>query len=350
MKEKGKDASWQERLLRWYRRHDRELPWRQGAPDPYRVWVSEIMLQQTRAEAVKPYYASWMERFPSVEDLAAADEDEVLHAWQGLGYYARAKHLHRAAREVHETYGGRLPQDIKKLRALPGIGEYTAGAIASIAFGQREAAVDGNVLRVYARLFGVDEDILKTSGRQKIRRLVEDTLPKDAGDFNAALMDLGADVCIPKHPRCTSCPLSDACFAFQNGRTEALPVRGKKKAPKVYDAACGLCVRDGKILMHRRSPHGMLASMWEFPMVLGSGAGEAREDLSALLSGEAEGPLWSHTHIFTHQVWHMKAYSMANFSVPEGYVLFDETKLSELPLAGPHARLAAWVKAGNILK
>ncbi|MDY6084019.1 MAG: A/G-specific adenine glycosylase [Dialister sp.] len=348
---KGQDkTTWQERLLFWYRRHDRELPWRQGTPDPYRVWVSEIMLQQTRAEAVKPYYASWMGRFPSLEALAAADEDEVLHAWQGLGYYSRARNLHRAAREIHETYGGRLPEDIKKLRALPGIGDYTAGAIASIAFGQKEAAIDGNVLRVYARLFAVEEDILKTAGRKQIRRLVEDTLPEEAGDFNAALMDLGADVCIPKRPRCGECPLTDVCLAFQNRRTDELPVRGEKKAPQVYEAACGLCIKGGKILMHRRSPKGMLASMWEFPMMLADSANEARDGLSRLLAGAAELRLWTHTHVFTHQVWHMKAYGMEHFSVPEGYVFFDGNELLTIPLAGPHARLAAWVKAGNILK
>ena len=210
MKGKKGESDWPERLLAWFDRHKRDLPWREDKPrNPYHVWISEIMLQQTRTEAVKPYFNSWMERFPTISALARAKESEVLHQWQGLGYYSRARNIHKAAMEMAETYGGRLPERKEDILSLPGIGSYTAGAILSMAYGKREGAIDGNVLRVYARLYQVEEDILKSRGRKKIEALVKETLPDRAGDFNEALMDLGADICIPKNPRCSLCPLAE---------------------------------------------------------------------------------------------------------------------------------------------
>ena len=209
---------WPHKLLTWFDQNRRDLPWREGRPrNPYYVWVSEIMLQQTRTEAVKPYFESWKRRFPTIEALAEAEEADVLHAWQGLGYYSRARNLHKAAREMVEKYGGAIPEDKKDVRALPGIGEYTAGAILSMAYGKHEAAVDGNVLRVYARLYGIESDILKSAGRKEITTLVEKTLPARAGDFNEALMDLGSEVCVPKHPKCEKCPLHGECAALRLG-------------------------------------------------------------------------------------------------------------------------------------
>ena len=191
MEEKKGERNWQERLLAWFDNHKRDLPWREDKPrNPYHVWISEIMLQQTRTEAVKPYFNSWMERFPTISALARAKESEVLHQWQGLGYYSRARNIHKAAMEMAETYGGRLPDRKEDILSLPGIGSYTAGAILSMAYGKREGAIDGNVLRVYARLYQVEEDILKSRGRKKIEALVNETLPDRAGDFNEALMDL----------------------------------------------------------------------------------------------------------------------------------------------------------------
>ena len=242
------DKDWPKRLLSWFDANKRDLPWRESKPrNPYHVWVSEIMLQQTRTEAVKPYYESWMARFPTIKDLADADEQDVLHQWQGLGYYSRARNLHKAAREMEEKYGSEMPDTADEVRALPGIGDYTAGAILSIAFGKKEPAVDGNVLRVYARLYGIEDDVLKTAGRKKIRTLCEETIPERAGDFNEALMDLGANVCIPKRPRCSMCPLSSYCRALKEGREEELPVRGKKQPPKEFYAACAICIMDGKV-------------------------------------------------------------------------------------------------------
>lgn len=340
----GKD--WPKTLLSWFDRNGRELPWREDKPrNPYHVWISEIMLQQTRTEAVKPYLNSWMERFPTIHDLARAEESEVLHQWQGLGYYSRARNIHKAAREIEEKYGGTLPDRKEAVLSLPGIGNYTAGAILSMAYGKKEGAVDGNVLRVYARLYEVEEDILKSSGRKEIEKLVESTLPERAGDFNEALMDLGAEICIPRNPRCESCPLSSECRALLHGREKELPIRSAKKAPKEEQAACGVWIREGRVLLHKRPSKGMLASMWEFPMALASSAEEARQELEKLLLGTAGDSMWHYRHVFTHRIWHMNAYQMKEARVPDGeYRWFTPEEYREIPLAGPHARLAAFVE------
>lgn len=340
----GKD--WPAILLSWFDRNKRDLPWREDKPrNPYHVWISEIMLQQTRTEAVKPYFNSWMERFPTIHDLACADEADVLHQWQGLGYYTRAQNIYRAAKEMEDHYGGKLPKDKEEILSLPGIGGYTAGAILSMAYGKKEGAIDGNVLRVYARLYCVEEDILKTGGRKIIESLVKDTLPDRAGDFNEALMDLGAEICIPRSPRCESCPLLSRCRAFYEGKEKELPKRTPKKPQKEEEAACAIIVKDGKVLLHKRPSRGMLASMWEFPMALSGGAEEAKKKLEAALSGKAGDCLWQYHHVFTHRIWHMKAYRMEDCRVPEGeYGWFAPDEYREIPLAGPHARLAAFVE------
>ena len=214
-----------------------------------------------------------------------------------------------------------------------------------MAFGKKEAAIDGNVLRVYARLYGIEDDILKTAGRKKITQLVCETLPDRAGDFNEALMDLGANVCIPKHPRCDTCPLSAFCEAFHQGRVEELPHRTKKKPQQELCAACAICIRDGKVLLHKRPRTGMLASMWEFPMILADTSEESRKLLEKELQGKAEQDLWRYTHIFTHRIWHMIAYEMGDIIVPAGeYQWFSAAEYKKIPLAGPHARLAAFVE------
>ncbi len=337
---------WPEMLLVWFSDHKRDLPWREAKPrNPYHVWISEIMLQQTRTEAVKPYFHSWMEKFPTIHDLAMASEAEVLHQWQGLGYYSRARNIHKAAREMEEKYGAELPHDKEEIRALPGIGGYTAGAILSMAYGQKEGAIDGNVLRVYARLYDVEEDILKSKGKKIISSLVEKTIPERAGDFNEALMDLGSDVCIPKSPRCGHCPLSAECLAFEKGLQERLPLRTKKKPQLVCEAACGIIMKEGKVLLHKRPSKGMLASMWEFPMVLSESVETSRAGLEALLQGKAEELVWKYKHTFTHRIWLMKAYTLKDGVVPEGgYRWFTPEEYKEIPLAGPHARLAAFAE------
>lgn len=253
------------RLLNWYRDNKRTPPWRDH-PDPYAVWVSEIMLQQTRVETVVPYFEKWMMLFPNVRALAKASEQEVLNAWEGLGYYSRARNLHKASKIVSNEYDGELPRDLKALRKLPGIGRYTVGAIASIAFGMHEPALDGNIKRVYARLFDISEPVDSTSGEKILWKLAGDNLPEgQAGDFNQALMDLGAMICIPKKPCCTLCPLMKMCKAYGNGMQEHRPVMKPKKDVPHHILAAGVIIVKGKILLAQRPSEGLLGGMWEFP-------------------------------------------------------------------------------------
>jgi len=245
-------------LLRWYDAHRRHLPWRDEGVSPYRTWVSEVMLQQTRVETVKPYFDRWMERFPDVEALASAPEDEVLSLWSGLGYYSRARNLHRAARVV--AAAGAFPTDLAGVRALPGVGEYIAGAIASIALGLDEPAVDGNLERVLSRVHA------HPGGRRAVTVLARELLPSGrAGDFNQALMDVGSGICRPRAPRCPDCPLRPHCAGAAAGTPTAFPVRKpKKKAPE--RGAVGLVFeREGSILLARRPSQGLFGGLYELP-------------------------------------------------------------------------------------
>jgi A/G-specific adenine glycosylase len=255
-------------LLCWYDRHRRDLPWRARPgqrPDPYRVWLSEIMLQQTTVPTVMPYFARFVARWPTVRALAAASLDEVLHAWQGLGYYARARNLHACARAVVARHDGRFPDDPAALRALPGIGDYTAAAIAAIAFDRRLAAVDGNVERVLARVFGVDAPLPEAKPRLKAfaASLVPDAR---AGDFAQALMDLGATICTPRRPRCVLCPWRESCAGAAAGIADTLPVpAAKPERPLRHGAAFWLGRADGAVLLRRRPEQGLLGGMIELP-------------------------------------------------------------------------------------
>jgi len=255
----------QNKLLTWYRRNKRTLPWRDRS-DPYTVWVSEIMLQQTRVEAVIPYFEKWMQQFPNIRTLAKASDQDVLRAWEGLGYYSRARNLHNTAKLILKEHGGKLPQDLNALSKLPGVGRYTVGAIASIAFGMDEPALDGNIKRVYARLFDISEPIDSSMGEKKLWQIASENLPKGkAGDFNQALMDLGATICIPKNPRCDFCPVQDFCLSQKNGIQELRPVRKLKKDVPQYIHAAGVIIESGRILLARRPSKGLLGGMWEFP-------------------------------------------------------------------------------------
>ena len=250
----------------------RDLPWRTEPRDPYAVWVSEIMLQQTQAATVIPYLQRWLERFPTVEALAAAEPDDVLKAWEGLGYYSRARNLHKAAGVVVQQHGGRLPDDRRGLLALPGIGRYTAGAMLSLAFGQRAAVLDGNVRRVLARVYDVDGEIGKSATETQLwhlaQELVEAVEPRQAGPLNEALMDLGATVCLPQGPRCLLCPLYALCLARQRGTQEERPVRKARKPLPHFDVTAAVLRRPGQpeqFLIAQRPPEGMLGGLWEFP-------------------------------------------------------------------------------------
>lgn len=253
------------KLLAWYRLNQRTLPWR-GHPSAYAVWVSEIMLQQTRVEAVIPYFEKWMRLFPDVHSLANASEHAVLNAWEGLGYYSRARNLHKAAKIVAEQYNGEIPRDLEELRKLPGIGRYTLGAIASIAFGMDVAALDGNIKRVYSRIFDVTVPVDSPAGEKILWQIADKNLPKGhAGDYNQALMDLGATICVPKNPRCLICPVMKFCEARQNGTQNQRPVKTPKKDVPRYTNAAAVVIERGRVLLAQRPSEGLLGGMWEFP-------------------------------------------------------------------------------------
>ena len=257
-----------ERLLAWYAVHQRALPWR-GAPDPYHVWVSEIMLQQTQVETVIPYYQRWLAAFPTLGALAAAPQQQVLALWEGLGYYSRARNLHRAAQQVVQAHGGALPRTAEALRTLPGIGRYTAGAIASIAFGQDSAVLDGNVKRVLARAFDFKEDVKAPAGEKKLWALAESLLPPGrAGDYNQAVMDLGATVCRPRLPDCPRCPVNRLCAAYRLGVQHERPVAPRRKAVPHRVHLAAVVGKRGRVLIEQRAEGALVGGLWAFPSVL----------------------------------------------------------------------------------
>ena len=306
-------------LVEWYAENRRELPWREGA-DPYRVWISEIMLQQTRIEAVRPYYQRFLAELPSVEALAGVEDDRLMKLWEGLGYYSRARNLKKAALLLMERHGGALPADVAALRALPGVGEYTAGAIASIAFGLPEPAVDGNVLRVLSRLWRLEEDILRQKTRRDAAALLRSLYPvgRDAGELTSALMELGEVICLPHAaPRCSLCPLRELCRAHADGAEKQYPVKSAKKQRReehwdVFLLRCG-----EKFALEKRPGKGLLASLWGFPMAL------SREEAALLpalreagLPAVSLAPCGHARHIFTHVEWEMTGY-LADCTAPD---------------------------------
>jgi A/G-specific adenine glycosylase len=274
-------------LLLWYDRAAADLVWRVkgGLADPYRVWLSEIMLQQTQVETVKPYFARFLEAYPTVHDLANAPLDQVLKHWEGLGYYSRARNLHRAAQIVAHDCAGKFPDTVEALLALPGVGRYTAGAIASIAFGVRAAVLDGNVIRVFARLIDLPDDVTQPAVQAKLWTLAESLVPSQRpGDYNQALMELGRVICKPRSPICKDCPIRAYCLAFERGTQHERPVKKPKAETPHYDVAAGI-IRDtdtGKLLIAQRPPEGLLGGLWEFP----GGKQEAGETLPECLKRE----------------------------------------------------------------
>jgi A/G-specific adenine glycosylase len=293
-------------ILDWYAQNARRLPWR-GIDDPYATWVSEIMLQQTQVDTVIPYFLRWMERFPTLGRLANSSEEDVLRCWEGLGYYSRARNLHTAAQKVAAEYGGLLPSSRRELEQLPGIGPYTAGAIASIAFGLDEAALDGNIRRVLARLFDVQLPARSPAGEKQLWELARSVLPLGkAGDFNQALMDLGAGICAPKNPKCSDCPLQGECRAYALGIQDQRPVRQARPAVPHITVCAAVITRKGRVLIARRPSSGLLGGMWEFP----GGKVEPGEELDAGLRREIREeldvpvtvgePVGVYHHAYTH--------------------------------------------------
>lgn len=301
-------------IIGWYRKTKRNLPWRADA-SPYHVWLSETMLQQTRIETVIPYYTRFISELPTVEALAGVDDEKLMKLWEGLGYYSRVRNLKKAAQTVVCSYGGMLPDTAQELQKLPGIGEYTAGAIASIAFGQPEPAVDGNVLRVIMRLTACDEDILQPKVKKEVTALLRGIYPsgKDASDLTQGIMELGETVCIPNgEPKCTVCPLHGICRAFLAGETTRYPVRSEKKKRKIAYLTVFLLSCGDKIALHRRPENGLLAGMWEFPNAEGH---LTPQEAEAYLIENGTTPIRCEPcgkakHIFTHVEWHMSGYQV----------------------------------------
>ncbi len=323
-------------LLHWFWANHRVLPFRSD-PTPYHVWVSEIMLQQTRVAAAVPYYERFVQELPDIPALAACEEERLLKLWEGLGYYSRVRNLQKAARIVCEQYGGQLPGDLAALKKLPGIGDYTAGAIASIGFGIPAPAVDGNVLRVFARLYNDEGDIMQPAVKAATTQKVMAQQPAEApGDFNQALMELGALVCTPGQPDCAACPLQALCLGRQSGNPARLPQKAPKKARKKCELT--LCLAQdaaGRWLLQKRGEQGVLAGLWQPPVL----AEEALDEKRALAAAQKllpaavllkEKPLKA-KHIFTHLEWHMTAYVMAVPCTPppEGCVWASPAQLEQ---------------------
>lgn len=292
--------------MRWFHQYARNLPWRKTG-DPYKILLSEVMLQQTQVSTVKNYYRRFLRRFPTLKSLARAPLDDVLKVWEGLGYYARARNLHRLAQMVFWEHGGKIPQEVEALRRLPGIGRYTAGAISSIAFDRREPVLDGNVKRVLCRIFAVRQSPKEPEGEARLWKIAESLVPeKEPGIFNQALMELGATLCAPRSPRCSSCPLQSFCRASKLGVQESLPFFPKKVRTPFYEVAAGVVRKNGKILIARRLENGLLGGLWEFP----GGKKEAGESLKETLRREVAeelgvrisvgGELGSVKHAYTH--------------------------------------------------
>jgi A/G-specific adenine glycosylase len=342
--------SFQDDLIGWFTAEQRELPWRKDQ-DPYKVWVSEIMLQQTRVDTVIPYFNRFVENFPTVEALAGAEEEKVLKAWEGLGYYSRVRNLQSAVREVHEKYGGRVPDSPKEISALKGVGPYTAGAILSIAYGRPEPAVDGNVMRVLSRILLIWEDIAKPSSRkifeEAVRRLISHENPSF---FNQALMELGALICTPSSPSCLLCPVRDHCQAFHEGVQNELPVKTKKKKQRSVQLAAGIFTNEeGKILIRKRPDTGLLANLWEFPTVElsldfqrhRSQLEEHFEELYGLKPHIQEN-LGQIDHVFSHLIWNIQVFS-GHFNGPVAespqLKLVNEEEIQQFAFPVPYQKI-----------
>ncbi|WP_100406399.1 A/G-specific adenine glycosylase [Bacillus solitudinis] len=317
---------YQSALIEWFDDNHRSLPWRENK-DPYRVWVSEIMLQQTRVDTVIPYYLNFMREFPSLEDLATAEEDRLLKAWEGLGYYSRVRNLQTAVREVVSEYGGQVPKTRAEISTLKGIGPYTAGAILSIAYGKPEPAVDGNVMRVLSRVLLVKEDIAKAKTRKLFEEILYELIPQlDPSAFNQGLMELGALICTPTSPGCLLCPVRTYCRAYHAGQEHNLPIKSKKKKPiEKKMAALVLINKNGEVLIEKRPEIGLLARLWHFPNIEITQEQSGVEELVSFCKSEYDAsveidtPIQFVQHVFSHLIWNITVYDVTieNQSIEE---------------------------------
>ncbi len=322
-------------LLGWFRSNHRELPWR-NAKDPYRIWVSEVMLQQTRVEAVCSYYERFLKRFPNLVALAGASQEELLAAWAGLGYYRRAFLLQEAAKRLVVEYGSELPEDYESILKLPGIGEYTAAAIASIAFDQPKIALDGNAIRVLARLTGEQREITRSPARRSLRQtgeeLIEQVSVGQRGAFTQALMELGATVCAPRNPQCGSCPWVSSCDGFATGMAVLLPVKPIRKSVRHLELAVAVVQDKGRLLLRQRpSSASIMPGFWELPAVEGS---SLVQDCFQELQLKCSRKIGSFAHCITNRVYACKVYeAVPENTKPQGYSWVQQSKIGKLPLA-----------------
>jgi len=314
----------QESLLNWYGAVKRDLPWRK-TQDPYKIWISEVMLQQTLVETVKGYYKRFLETFPTVQDLAESEDELLMKMWEGLGYYSRARNLKRAARMIVEEHDGIMPNNLSQIRKLPGIGPYTAGAVLSIAYGKAVPAVDGNVIRVYSRLFKIEGAVDTTPIKKVIDEIACAYVDQsDPSSYNQSLMELGATICIPKNPRCLACPVTEYCKAYAEGIQKELPKKSPKKPKKEVDLIAALIKKDDEFLILKRPPEGLLPDLWSFPSIEIENGGVSLEreiDLCLEKFSEELGQevvfkekLGTATHIFTHIKWSIKVLEFEWFS------------------------------------
>ena len=337
-------------LLDWYDANRRVLPFR-GTRDPYAVWISEIMLQQTRTDTVSGYYTRFLKRFPNIAALAQADEQEVLKYWEGLGYYSRARNLHKAAQIMQREYGGRFPTTYEGVRALPGVGDYTAAAVASIAYRLPYPAIDGNLTRVLARVHGVREDVDRPSVKRLIHELGEREIDRERpGDWNQALMDLGATICVPGTPDCARCPLQAQCDAYAQGDADQLPIRAAARPPVPVDVGVGLVIAEGRVLTIKRDA-ALLKGLWTFLLCEGDSTPEGMARKLEALGMQANRiiPLGEARHVFTHRIWNMQLYRVDLPAMPGRMAgqWADAQTLTGLPL--PTAMKAARRAAMDIL-
>lgn len=339
----------QNQLLNWYDGHARILPWRDH-PTPYQVWVSEIMLQQTRVQTVLPYFQHFIRDIPSVEVLAAIPEEKLLKYWEGLGYYHRALNMKKAAVLIMERFGGSLPSETAVLRTLPGIGPYTAGAIASIAFGKRDTAIDGNVIRVMVRITADNRDSSSKQVKNQVDQAVRALLPEErAGDFNQALMELGATVCLPGGiPECGACPVQEWCMGYSKGMASTLPVKKSKSPRTIQKKTVFLICAEGTFALRKRPPDGLLPNLWEFPSAEGHLPEEKWIDIMETWGIQMKNMvlLQEETHVFTHLEWHMKG-GLITAQRPqdtEGFLWADRCQIREI-----YAVPAAYAGYANLL-
>lgn len=336
-------AEFRHTLVEWFEREKRDLPWRH-TKDPYKIWVSEVMLQQTRVDTVIPYYNRFMESFPTLELLAEAPQEYVLKHWEGLGYYSRARNLQAGVREVLENYGGIVPDNRHEISKLKGVGPYTAGAILSIAYDKPEHAVDGNVMRVLSRVLDIHEDIALPKTKKIFEAAVEELIdPAHASSFNQGLMELGALICTPTSPKCLLCPVRDYCLAFNNGDPEKLPVKSKKVKMKQLKYDVFICEdSEGRLLMEQRPNEGLLANMWQFPMILheekatSTTAAIFEENYDVQVNSKHE--FMELKHVFSHLTWHLTSYYMQCEPSKKGQWLTRE-QIELLPMPVPMLKI-----------